>query len=146
MKEDGVGGLLGAPQGTRARPPPRAHPGGLWGPWPASGAHLLVYKTICHRKKGEDFRDGVPPSWGVTWAGALLLSSRAILPGILPSGRGNRSHHHHQQPSYRGRTDLHQHLHQHHLISNPSSSLVFNLCLSISDWYLWVASSVDYIL
>jgi len=28
----------------------------------------------------------------------------------------------------------------------PSSSLVFNLCLKTSDWYLWVASSVDYIL
>ena len=27
---------------------------------------------------------------------------------------------------------------------NPSSSLVSNLCLKTSDWYLWVASSVDY--
>ena len=43
-------------------------------------------------------------------------------------------------------TNLHQHLHQHHLISNPSSSLVFNLCPKTSDWYLWVASSVDYLL
>ena len=38
----------------------------------------------------------------------------------------------------------HQHLHQHHLISNPSSSLVSDLWLKTSDWYLWVASSVDY--
>ena len=45
-----------------------------------------------------------------------------------------------------GRGKSHQHLHQHHLLSNPSSSLVFNLCLKTSDWYLWVASSVDYIL
>jgi hypothetical protein len=29
---------------------------------------------------------------------------------------------------------------------NPSSSLVFNLCIKTSDWYLWVTSSVDYIL
>ena len=42
------------------------------------------------------------------------------------------------------RVNLHQHLHQHHLISNPSSSLVSNLCPKASDWYLWVASSVDY--
>ena len=44
-----------------------------------------------------------------------------------------RSHHHHR--------DLHQHLHhlhQHHLISNPSSSLVSNLCIQTPDWYLWV--------
>ena len=27
-----------------------------------------------------------------------------------------------------------------------SSSLVSNLCLKTSDWYLWVASSVDYYL
>ena len=27
---------------------------------------------------------------------------------------------------------------------NPSSSLVSNLCRKASDWYLWVASSVDY--
>ena len=27
---------------------------------------------------------------------------------------------------------------------NPSSSLVSALCLKTSDWYLWVASSVDY--
>ena len=39
-------------------------------------------------------------------------------------GGGNRSHRHHQQPSQCGRINLHQHLHQHHLISNPSSSLV----------------------
>ena len=39
--------------------------------------------------------------------------------------------------------NIHQHLHQHHLLSNPSSSLVSNLCTKTSDWYLWVASSVD---
>ena len=27
---------------------------------------------------------------------------------------------------------------------NPSSSLVSNLCTKTSDWYMWVASSVDY--
>ena len=35
---------------------------------------------------------------------------------------------------------------QHQLLSNPSSSLVFNLCTRTSDWYMWVTSSVDYIL
>ena len=66
--------------------------------------------------------------------------------GYFPPGGGNQSHRHHQRSSHRGRTNLHQHLHQHHLISNPSSSLVFNLCPKTSDWYLWVASSVDYIM
>jgi len=48
------------------------------------------------------------------------------------------------ETSPREGVNLHQHLHQHHLLSNPSSSLVSNLCPKSSDWYLWVASSVDY--
>ena len=66
--------------------------------------------------------------------------------GNFPPGGGNRSHHHHQQPYHLWEANLHQHLQQHHLISNPSSSLVFNLCSGTSDWYLWVTSSADYIL
>ena len=60
--------------------------------------------------------------------------------GNFPSGGGN----HHHRSSHREGVNLHQHLHQHHLLSNPSSSLVSNLCTKTSDWYLWVASSVDY--
>ena len=36
-----------------------------------------------------------------------------------------------------GEGNLHQHIQQHHLLSDPSSSLVFNLCTKTSDWYLW---------
>ena len=64
--------------------------------------------------------------------------------GNFPPGGGNRSHHHHQRSSHREGVNLHQHLHQHHLLSNPSSSIVSDLCLKTSDWYLWVASSVNY--
>ena len=46
--------------------------------------------------------------------------------GYLPPGGGNRSRRHHRQPSRLWEANLHQRL-QHHLISNPSSSLVFNL-------------------
>ena len=46
--------------------------------------------------------------------------------------------------SHLGEGNLHQHLQQHHLISNPSSSLVFNLVTETIDWCLWVTSSVDY--
>ena len=64
--------------------------------------------------------------------------------GNLPPGGENRRHHHHQRSSHQEGVNLHQHLHQHHLLSNPSSSPVSDLCLKTSDWYLWVASSVDY--
>ena len=64
--------------------------------------------------------------------------------GNIPPGGANHHHRHHQRSSHREGVNLHQHLHQHHLLSNPSSSLVSDLCLKTSDWYLWVASSVDY--
>mgnify|MGYP005850347855 CR=1 FL=1 len=64
--------------------------------------------------------------------------------GNIPPGGGNRHHRHHHRPSHREGVNLHQHLHQHHLLSNPSSSLLSDLCLKISYWYMWVASSVDY--
>ena len=66
--------------------------------------------------------------------------------GNFPPGGENHRHHHHQQLSHLGEINLHQHLHQHHLLSNPSSSVVFNLCIKTSDWYLRLTSSVDYIL
>src|SRR6187399_1477209 len=64
--------------------------------------------------------------------------------GYFPPGGGNRHRRHHQKLSHLGEGYLHQHLHQHHLLSNPSSSPVSNLCTQTSYWYLWLASSVDY--
>ena len=64
----------------------------------------------------------------------------------FPPGGGNHRHRHYQQLSHLWKGYLHQHLQQHHIISNPSSSLVFNLVTGTIDWCLWVTSSVDYIL
>ena len=64
--------------------------------------------------------------------------------GNFPPGGGNHRHHYHQQLSHLGEGNLRQHLQQHHLISNPSSSIVFNLVTGTIDWCLWVTSSVDY--
>ena len=64
--------------------------------------------------------------------------------GNFPPRGGNHHHRHHQWSYHREGVNIHQYLHQHHLLSNPSSSLVSNLCPKTSDWYLWVASSVDY--
>ena len=66
--------------------------------------------------------------------------------GNFPPGGGNHRHHHHQQLSHLREGNLHQHLQQHHIISNPSSSLVFNLVTGTVDSCLWVTSRVDYIL
>ena len=76
----------------------------------------------------------------------FLPSGGAIPSGNFPPGEGNHRHCHDQQLSHLWEGNLHQHLQQHHLLSNPSSSLVFNLCTETIDWCLWVTSSVDYIL
>ena len=62
--------------------------------------------------------------------------------GNFPPRGGNHRHHHHQQLSHLGEGNLHQHLHQHQLISNTSPSLVFNLVTRTIDWCLRVTSSV----
>ena len=133
--------LTWACQGAQARP------GGLCSPRPTSGAHLLVYRSFLPRKNKER-TFGMERRRLEAELGQEHFCSPAerFRRGYFPPGEGNRSHRHHQQPSHHGRINLHQHLHQHHLISNPSSSLVFNLCIKSSDWYLWVTSSVDYIL
>ena len=94
--------------------------------------HKQAFGTRLRRHEAEPWRN----------------QSRALVElfcrGNFPLGGGNHHHHHHQRSSHREGVNIHQHLHQHHLISNPRSSLVSNLCLKTSDWYLWVASSVDY--
>ena len=140
-------GAIWCPQDTRARQAPQARPGGWWAAQPSSGTHLLVHEVFWPRKNKErTFRMErhrleaelgqehfcPPPEW--------------FRRGNFPPGGGNWNHRHHKQPSHLWEANLHQHLQQHHLLSNPSSSLVFNLCIGTSDWYLWVTSSVDYIL
>ena len=84
-------------------------------------------------------RDSATTRWNQSRAPAKLFCR-----GNFPLGGGNHHHRHHQQSSHREGINPHQHLHQHHLISNPSSSLVFDLVTGTIDWCLWVTSSVDY--
>ena len=126
--------------------PPSMRVGGAppasWAPWQASGAHLLLYEVYYPGKKI------ISKLSGRNTAATRRNQSRALAElfyrGNIPPGGGNHRHRHHQRSSHREGVNLHQHLHQHHLLSNPSSSRVSNLCLNTSDWYLWVASSVDY--
>ena len=145
-KDEIMGGTHQLPTRQQGAPP-GACPDALWGPWLASGPLLLLYKVFCPKKINEK-TFGTKRRRLEAEPGQEQFCSPVewFHRGYFPPGGGNRSHRHHQWSSHRGRTNLHQHIHQHHLISNPSSSLVFNLCLKTSYWYLWVASSVDYIL
>ena len=117
----------------------------LVGPWQASGAHLLLYEVfypgkIYKQAHGMKLRrhEAEP------WRNQSRASAELFCWGNFPLGGGNHHHRHHQRSYHREGVNLHQHLHQHHLLSNPSSSLISDLCLKTSDWYLWVASSVAY--
>ena len=71
-------------------------------------------------------------------------SAELFCRGNIPPGGGNHHHRHHHRSSHLEGVNLQQHLHQHHHIPNARTSLVSNLCPKTSDWYLWVANSVDY--
>ena len=62
------------------------------------------------------------PWWNQSTALAELFCR-----GNIPPGGGNRHHRHHHGSSYWEGVNLHQHLHQHNLLSNPGSSLVSDL-------------------
>ena len=140
---------------TRGGPPVthkatgRDHPLGAppasWAPWQASGAHLLLYEFFRPGKnQKEAFGTKRRRLEAEPWQNQSRAPAKLFCRGSIPPGGGNHHHCHHHRSSHREGVNLHQHLHQHHLISNPSSSLVSNLCLKTSYWYLWVASTVDY--
>ena len=128
-----------------ARPTPLGAPPASWAPWQASGAHLWLYEVFRPGKnKKEAFGTKRRRLKAEPWRNQSRAPAELFCRGNIPPGGGNHHHRHHHRSCHHEGFNLHQHLHQHHLISNPSSSLVSNLCLKTSDWYLWVASSVDY--
>ena len=130
------------PRGWEARPTPLGTPPASWAPWQPSDAHLWLYGVFHGDKKIINKLSGRNST--ATRRNQSRAPTELFCRGNFPPGGGNHHHRHHQRSSHREGINLHQHLHQHHLISNPSSSLVSNLCPKASDWYLWVASSVDY--
>ena len=74
----------------RARAPRRAMVGCALLDPPTVPLFWYISHFDLEKKSEEDFRDEAPPSWGGTWAGALLPSG-AIPPGELPSRRGKSS-------------------------------------------------------
>lgn len=111
------------------------------GPRLASSFWYISHFTL--KLLWEAFQDEESLQRGGTRAGALLLSDGKIPSGTLPSRKGKSKPLSSPTTLSCGRTNLHQHHQQHHLISNPCSSLVFNLCVRTLDWYVWLACSVD---
>ena len=129
----------------KARGPTPCSPLTSWAPWWLSDAHLLLYEVFQWEKnRRQPFGTRLRRHEAEPWRNQSRAPKELFCRGHFPPGGGNHHHHHHQWSSHREGVTLHQHLHQHHLLSNPSSSLVSNLCINTTNWYLWVASSVDY--
>ena len=137
----------GHPPSTRvgARPTLLGAPLVSWAPWQVSGAHLWLYEVFRAGKNHKQaYKTKLRSHEAEPWQNQSGALAELFCRGNFPLGGGNHHHRHHHRSSHREGVNIHQHLHQHHLLSNPSSSLVSDLCLKTSDWYLWVASSVDY--
>ena len=133
--------------GTRVggRPTPLGAPPASWAPGGPLMPIFCYMKSFVREKNHKQvFRMRLRRHEAEPWRNQSRAPAELFCRGHFPLGGGNHHQHHHQQSSHREGVNLHQHLHQHHLISNSSSSLVSNLCIQTSDWYLWVASSVNY--
>ena len=133
------------PRGWGARPTPWARPPSSWATWKPSGAHILLYEVFYPGKNHKQaFGMKSRRHEAEHWRKQSRAPAELFCRGNIPPGDGNPLHRHHHQSSHLDGVNLHQHLHQHHLISNPSFISCIQLCIKTSYWYLWVASSVDY--
>ncbi len=97
------------------RAPWACHPTS-WAPWWLSDVHLLPYEVFRWEKNTrEPFGTRLRRHEAEPWRN----QSRVVLPGTLPSGRGKSSPSSSPTLLSSEEGNLHQHLHQHHLISKP---------------------------
>ena len=112
------------PRGWGGALPSWACPPTSWAPWQASGAHLLLYEVFYPGKNHKQaYGTKLRRHEAEPWRNQSRAPAELFCRGNIPPGGGN----HHHRSSHREGVNLHQHLHQHHLLSNPSSSLVSNL-------------------
>ena len=106
------------PGGWGARPPLLGAPPVSWAPcWP-SGAHLLLYEGFYPEKnQRQAYRTKLRRHEAEPWRNQSRAPAELFCQGNFPPGGGNHHHRHHQRSSHREGVNLHQHLHQHHLLS-----------------------------
>ena len=133
------------PTRVGVRPTPWARPPTSWAPWWPSGGHLLLYEVFLPKKNHKQafgrrlYRHDAEP-----WRNQSRAPAELFCRGNFPPGGGNHRHLHHQRSSHWERAISINIFTSTISSQNPSSSLVSNSCLQVRDWYLWVASSVNY--
>ena len=106
---------------TRGGPHPGHEGGGRaptsWATWQLSGAHLLLYEVFRPRKNHKQaFGKKLRRHEAEPWRNQSRAPAELFCRGHFPPGGGNHHHRHHQRSSHREGVNLHQHLHQHHLL------------------------------
>ena len=87
-----------------------------WAPWWPSGAHLLLYEGFYPGKNHKQaYRTKLRRHEAEPWRNQSRAPAELFCRGNFPPGGGN----HHHRSSHREGVNLHQHLHQHHLLSKP---------------------------
>ena len=135
----------GGPHPVQETGPPQGIPPISWGPRWASGGHLLLYEGFCPGKiRGQAYRMKLRCHEAEPWRNQSRALAELFCRGHFPPGGRNHHQRHHQRFSHREGINLHQHLHQHHLLSKPQFISCIQSCIKTTNWYLWDASSVDY--
>ena len=89
-------------------------------PWWPSGAHLLLYEVFYPGKNHKQaYGTKLRRNKAEPWRNQSRAPTELFCWGNFPPRGGNHCHHHHQQLSHLGEGNLHQHLQQRHLLSNP---------------------------
>ena len=108
------------PGGWGACPPLLGAPPVSWAPWWPPGVHLLLYEGFYPGKNhGQAYGRKLRRHEAEPWRNQSRAPAKLFCRGHFPPGGGNHHQRHHQRSSHREGVNLHQHLHQHHLLSKP---------------------------
>ena len=108
------------PGGWWRPPPPTGRAPYLLGPLVAPDVHLLLYEGFYPGKNhGQAYGTKLRRHEAEPWRNQSRAPAELFRRGHFPPGGGNHHQRHHQRSSHREGVNLHQHLHQHHLISKP---------------------------
>ena len=115
-----IRGPTPCPGGWGAHPPLLGAPPVSWAPWCPPGVYLLLYEGFYPRKNhGQAYGTKLRCHEVEPWRNQSRAPAELFCRGHFPPREGNHHHHHHQRSSHREGVNLHQHLHQHHLLSKP---------------------------